>query len=136
MKMGLYVSKPDTEIVTMLLQAGADHNLQSIDYPDVAGGSSNVGFTALMWAIFNKHNEMAKLLIEAENAQLNLQTKDGETALILASQGGNKEVVQFLIDAGADLSITNKDKTASQWAAEEGHEEIVQLLAVVGQPKL
>jgi ankyrin repeat protein len=41
-------------------------------------------------------------------ADLNLQNKDGETALMLASKWGHADTAQALIEAGADLNLQHK----------------------------
>jgi ankyrin repeat protein len=50
------------------------------------------------------HMDTAQVLIGAK-AQLNLQDKDGNTALISASRQGHTDTVQALIKAGADLNL-------------------------------
>ena len=34
---------------------------------------------------------------------VNAETKDGETALMIASQGGNLEIARFLVEKGANV---------------------------------
>ncbi len=54
---------------------------------------------------------------------------DGFTALISASEGGNLEVVQTLLAAGADVRAkTAFGETAAARASRKGHLEAVQAL--------
>lgn len=53
----------------------------------------------------------------------------GNTALHLASANGHKEVVEFLLDAGADINLLNNSKnTPLHWACLLGRLEVVKLL--------
>lgn len=65
--------------------------------------------------------------------QVNIDTQDNEgTGLMLASSRGNSEIVELLIDKGANLNIcNNKGQTALHLAA-RGFEEIVHLLVNAG----
>ncbi len=55
---------------------------------------------------------------------------DGSTALMLAANSGNAEIVRLLIERGANINASEnkKGQTALMWAAAEGHSEIVSLL--------
>ena len=66
---------------------------------------------------------------------INSIDKDGYTALILATMEGHLELVQALINAGADLNIqgcSSYGDTALGIAASYGYTEIVKLLITVG----
>jgi ankyrin repeat protein len=63
-------------------------------------------------------------------ANVNLQDKDGWTALMRAS---NTATAQSLIEAGADLNLQDKDGgTALMWASSHGHTVVVQALTGAG----
>ena len=64
---------------------------------------------------------------------LNLQNKDGRTAISKASENGHINVVRLLIDAGAKVNVKDrKDKTALTYASEEKHKNVVSLLKAAG----
>ena len=54
------------------------------------------------------HTEIAKALVTA-GANLDVQDKDGSTALILAASDGHTEVTRALVSCGAQLNIRDKD---------------------------
>jgi ankyrin repeat protein len=109
--------KNRTEVVDLLLKAGADANLQNRD-----------GWTALIAALFENHTEVVRLLLEA-GANANLQDKDGLTALMDASSKGHTEVVELLLNAGADVNLQDQvGGTALIWAAFLDHTKVVELL--------
>ena len=110
-------TKNNLEITKILIEAGADIN---------KGDFENV--TPLMCAVINAQKDIIDYLI-TKNADVNLQTKHGDTALILASQGISHttewgapdkagwtttgtpliemEIIRELIDAGADMFFKN-----------------------------
>ena len=70
----------------------------------------------------------------AKGADVNSKDKKyGNTALMWASYNGNVEIVQALIDKGADINAnSNPGRTALMWASISGHKEVVQLLLAKG----
>ena len=66
-------------------------------------------------------------LLLRRGAEIDLQDKDGDTALMLAAEHNRPAVVLRLLRAGADMKLRDAaGKTALQWAKEEGHAECVQ----------
>ena len=84
------------EIVKLLLNAGADTNKQTIE-----------GDAALILAARNKI-EIVKLLLNA-GADADKQDYYNNTALILAAYKNNREIVEILLDYGADEFILNDE---------------------------
>ena len=84
------------------------------------------GYTVLTWAIENNCLELVKFLID-------LKDKDGKTALILAAELGDYDMVTVLIYNGANVSIANnKGVSALMAAAFRGYKDIVDLLILNG----
>ncbi len=115
------------ENVKLLLAAGADVNAYSIG-----------GYPVLHRATSQGHLDVVKLLVK-KGAKINAQRDIGElingrtglTALIIAANWGRTDVVQFLLEQGADPNLTDSwggHDTALMYAAVYGREEIVVLL--------
>ena len=96
------------EVITTLLQAGANVNAQDND-----------GATALMWAAqYNESPEVITTLLQA-GASIETRSKGlGQTALMwAASNTTNPEVITVLLKAGADAKAKSKEeKTALDYA--------------------
>ena len=66
-------------------------------------------------------------------AEVNVKNKMGETALIVASREGYREIVQELLQKGAAVNAkSNTGVTALMFASANGHREIVQELLEKG----
>ncbi len=60
---------------------------------------------------------------------INIKSKDGNTALMTAASWGCKSVAKFLIEKGADVNLRNKyGKTAFLIALEQGYVQLARLL--------
>ena len=94
----LMFGSPD--IVQILLDAGADPN------------SESYGKTPLMSSVLNINT--AKMLIDS-GANVNLQDNEGGYAMLYVIKEENYEVVEFLLEEGADVSLQadNGDSVAS-----------------------
>ena len=83
-------AEKDTEIVRLLLAKKPD--IQAID--------AGTGLTALMMAVLNNNLENTKELL-AQGADVNKKAKNNVTALSLAKQEKNKDMITILTNAGA-----------------------------------
>lgn len=102
----------------VLLRHGADINLKSQDRDN----------TALMDAAAEGNDEMIQELIE-RGAQLDCQSRNGQTALILAIGKGADSSARLLIEAGADAFIADKlGMSAFMYAQLFGRKEVQQLI--------
>jgi hypothetical protein len=84
-------------MITALLQAGADVNSRH-----------EYGFTALFCASHKGNKDSVKLLLAQPGIKLD-ETNDtaGDTALMAAAEQGHAEIVEMLLKAGANVSITD-----------------------------
>uniref|UniRef100_A0A0X3P756 K Homology domain-containing protein n=1 Tax=Schistocephalus solidus TaxID=70667 RepID=A0A0X3P756_SCHSO len=91
------------------------------------------GHTPLMEAASNGHIEVARCLIE-HGAYINTySTEFKESALTLASYKGHADMVNFLLENGADHEHrTDEMHTPLMEAAMEGHVEVARLLLAHG----
>ncbi|WP_413289177.1 ankyrin repeat domain-containing protein [Bdellovibrio sp. HCB337] len=145
----------DVEIARALVKAGADVNLQDdkLDSPLLYAGAAGrleilkliladkpnfkvynrYGGTALIPACERGHVDVVKELLKTK-IDINHVNKLGWTGLmeaIVLSDGGPKhqEIVQLLVDAGADLNIPDRDGvTPLEHAKRRGYKEIVKIL--------
>ena len=102
----LSIRNHHSDIVTILLQHGADVNKKSGDR----------GNTALMDATVSGNLEIVRELLDA-GADINCKSKNGQTALMLAVGEGKTTISEELINRGADLSITdNLGMSAKKYA--------------------
>ena len=84
--------------ICVLLDAGAD--------PNIAGTNGN---TCLHYAA---HNDCPKKVLQAlihKGADVNATNQKNQTALLLACEQGNRDVMNTLLSAGADSSIADMD---------------------------
>lgn len=136
-------NRRDYAMVRYLVEQGADTNAQNID-----------GFTPLMQVVQQNSLETVKFLLE-NGAATDLLTTSGKTILHVACRNEDvdlfrllsdigteekliapfreasprhKEIVQLLIERGADIHARSKTKeTVLHTASSEGHEELVRL---------
>ena len=100
-----------------------------------AYGSALVAIKMFNMIISENNIDMVKLLSDLEQgADINLQNKDGNTALIYAIRENNIEMVKLLLlEKGADTNLQNKDgNTALIYAIRENNIEMVKLLLEQG----
>jgi ankyrin repeat protein len=66
---------------------------------------------------------------EEAGADSNAQNRQGDTALILASQSGNLATVEALLDAGASRKLRNREGVAAGDAAKaHGYANVVAVI--------
>ncbi|XP_030020302.1 uncharacterized protein LOC115440138 isoform X3 [Manduca sexta] len=96
------------------------------------------GATPLHLAAFKGDSESVRILLAHNNPPVNIdqQTLDHETAVLIAAHFGYVEIVQQLIEKGADVTIKNiSDESALDLAAQYGRLKTVEYLLKV-RPQL
>jgi ankyrin repeat protein len=108
--------------VEALLKSGADPNVSGMDRMVIFVRAASGGFGA-------RHTiQILKLLLKYE-ADINRRDGKGYTGLMEASYRGHTEVVQFLLEQGADVHLTNCDgKTAMSLAQAFQRADVVRVL--------
>jgi ankyrin repeat protein len=113
----LAARKARDEIVTFLIQSGADVNVE--DYH---------GRTALHWVVMYGGRATARLLAD-KGANINATDRWGKTALMWAIEKNRIKTVRVLLDTGADVEVKARySVTALHLAAFLGYESIVRCL--------
>ena len=94
-------------MITVLLAAGADVN------------SRSDGFTALLWASYRGNKNSVKLLLAQPGIRLDETDPDGTSALMAAAERGHAEIVDMLVKAGADVTLTSENGETAATLAEK-----------------
>ena len=99
---------------------------------DVNARDKGNGMTVLMWAVYQGHGDVARLLIE-KGAHVNAKLDGGKTVLMFAAHRGRPSIGKLLIERGADVNAKNRyGGTALITAAGNGHLDVVELLIKEG----
>ncbi|PFE04498.1 hypothetical protein COE15_25735 [Bacillus cereus] len=124
----LYASKEGyVDIVKLTIDAGT--NIRQ---------TNRHGGTALISAAERGHVEVVKELVDRTDIDVNYKNDFGWTALLKAIAVGNgsenhKQIVQLLIDRGADVNMPDREGiTPLQHAENRGFKEIANMLRVAG----
>ncbi|KAI1320567.1 hypothetical protein EDD11_000529 [Mortierella claussenii] len=96
--------------------------------------SSATGMNPLHFAASRGHDNVVRILIDQAGAELDIQDREGETALLKASHAGCFPVVCFLLKRGANVHQRDKDGwTALHNASSKGFIDIAQVLLEKGE---
>ena len=82
-----------------------------------------------------RKGDLAKIkgLLEGSPALLEARSENEKTPLHFAAQGGHREIVELLLEKGADVNVKNiASETPLHYAAAMSHKEIVELLITEG----
>jgi ankyrin repeat protein len=104
-----FARSPDDSLTMLaaLLDAGADVNAHDADFK----------FTALHWASYRGHAKSAKLLLEQPGVKLDETDVSGGTALMAAATNGHANIMEWLLEAGANAAIVDENgETATSLA--------------------
>src|SRR5690606_22366684 len=134
-----------TQIVHMLLEHGANPNMQLFFRPaDVRGSTNTRGSTPLIRAANSGDMEMVQLLLE-HGADATIKMADRQTPIhaVLAGRSPERqalELIRVLHDAGADVNVIAlvnhreevRGGTALHYAVRKRYKEVVRQLAEYG----
>lgn len=113
-------AKGRTASVKELLAHSANPNL-----PDI------YGWTPLMRAVYENHPATAHLLVEDARTRVNHSGENGVTALHIATVRGFVDLVQMLVQNGADRSLRDVDgRTPYQIALQSNDPDLIELLKI------
>lgn len=95
-------SKGDLNTLQNLLQ----------QHPEWVEGRDPRGLTPLAWAVINNQLEIMKWLVDVKRADVRSKDNAGEPILHKAARTGNKQLIQFLLDRGAqaDINVSRQEK--------------------------
>jgi len=85
-----------------------------LDDPYVINNAVNRDLQRAIHIAAIKNNfQMIQWIVKQSNTDINIVDRDGNTALHLASQLGHDDLIEILLQYGANLNIRNKKKTKS-----------------------
>eukprot|EP00291_Cryptomonas_curvata_P022079 CAMPEP_0172166444 /NCGR_PEP_ID=MMETSP1050-20130122/8984_1 /TAXON_ID=233186 /ORGANISM="Cryptomonas curvata, Strain CCAP979/52" /LENGTH=247 /DNA_ID=CAMNT_0012837053 /DNA_START=307 /DNA_END=1047 /DNA_ORIENTATION=- len=130
----------DSNGMTPLLLKASDGDWRAVERLMLEGADATIaddqGFTALHFASFFGHLDVARILIANGPKGLAVQTTpDDFSCLYVASQKGHLEIVKFLNEEGGEallLRTTVDNATCLHAASQEGHLDVVRYLTKVG----
>ena len=130
--------KPNSEVLWDAITDPNLHYLRSCVLAGAATTSMSGYFTPLAYAVVHKQVSAVQLLLSM-GADVNLRTNDGDSALLLAVQGGEPAIVDILLRAGAathDLSFKEGPTiNLITLATDTGYACIAEMLCKAGAPK-
>uniref|UniRef100_A0A1B6E6E2 Uncharacterized protein n=2 Tax=Clastoptera arizonana TaxID=38151 RepID=A0A1B6E6E2_9HEMI len=117
------LSHGNFDVVSILL----DSKVCNINQPNAAGYTC-VMLVSLAEVHSETHRQVVRRLFLMADVNMRA-TQHGQTALMLAVSHGRLDMVQLLLESGADINIQDEDgSTALMCAAEHHHIEVVKLL--------
>jgi cytohesin len=126
-------AQPETpDIVTAAAKRNISKIKSCIKNGDNVNAKSPSQWSALSYAVLNKDEEMAKLLLD-NKADVNITINTKESPLLMASKYNNTSMGRLLINYKADINFKDiMDFTVLHWAAKNGNKELIELLLTNG----
>jgi hypothetical protein len=112
--LNLAARKGNLEVVRFLIASGSQLNVQAEDR----------GTSALIDSVMGKYYDVVDELTMA-GTDVNIKSKDGQTALIIAVGTGDEKIVEVLLKAGADVDITDSLGVSAKKYAGFFHKESI-----------
>jgi ankyrin repeat protein len=108
----------DVTVMKLLLENGADPNIHTVE-----GTSPLMAAAGVNWVYAQTYTESPEQLLDAVKMchelgmDINQQNSMGLTALMGAANRGSDNIIQYLVDEGADLTaLDNEKRSALDWA--------------------
>jgi len=133
LKQGYSVDKPDTEKRTLLMYAAFNGHTNVIQLLITAGANANAtdktGSTALMFAASGKNLPAVKLLLKNKAKINTIDSNEHWTPLMWAAAEGQVDVVNYLLEKGANPLLKDIDgDTAESFATKKKHYTVVRMI--------
>ncbi len=141
LKAGIDVNDRDSAGTPFLCYAARNGKLDMVQWllengADIDAVSQDRGYSAVMDAVWKSNIPMVEMLV-SKGANLNFVSRDGQTALILATGSENLQICRILVENGADPSIKDRMGMSSiDYATLFKKEEILNLYNVHKEKKL
>ena len=129
--------KDETSGATALIGAAANGNLAIVEAL-LKGGADpnakdNAGYTAVLRAVIDKHDDVAEALLRQPKLELNAQGTHGENVLMSYVWRERVDVVKNLLERGANPNLSDGDgDTSLHGAAQKGNIALLNLLLDAG----
>ena len=117
-----YSGEGELAVVKMLVEAGA-----------AVRASGNAGYACLILAAGSGRTETVRYLLGLPEVDLNHKAYDGHTAVLFAALENHADVVEVLIDAGADIEVKDyQGRSPLLVASKQGSLRVVEVLLKAG----
>lgn len=112
LKAGMDINERDSAGTPFLCSAARNGKLDMIQWllengADIDAVSYDRGYSAVMDAVWKSNLPIVELLVN-KGANLNFISRDGQTALILATGSENFDICRVLVENGADPTIKDR----------------------------
>ena len=131
---GAVIGRPRKDKGNAVFSAAQQGHLTTLKFllenkASLADQTSWVGRTPLLGAAKNGHLQVVKYMLTTHKVNINSQDDEKNTALILAAIFNQPLVVEYLLQQGADSSITGiGNKTALEKSVEKKHDRVTDIL--------
>jgi len=142
-QLGMDVNTTNNKNDTPVLWAARGNHVTTVRRLIALGANlefeNDKGSTPLCWAVRYGFSELVKVLVTEGKVNVHQQRKLGLVSpIILASALGYHEIVDILLDYGADANtkMSNTEQTALHCASAEGNNDVIRLLLDKGKAEI